>query len=180
MGEGQREPTVQESGAVTGHPNVRTWARARGQDGSGGNRGRSGRGGGRQAGCHRQAEQACGRPTQHRAARVSDHVLGGFAPFLWNPPNRLNCSRGRPLHTHRQGANLQRWERASGSSEEPEPVPPTSGVSELAARPPPPSLLTDGPSVLPPGSSSSCLFTPCQPCMPVIARWCLSRFCAVG
>ena len=56
--EGQGEPTVQETGAVTGHPNVRTWARARGRDGSGGNRGRSARGGGRQEGCHRQEVRA--------------------------------------------------------------------------------------------------------------------------
>ena len=109
-----------------------------------------------------------------------DHVLGGFASFLWNPPNRLNCSRGRPLHTNRQGANLQRWERAPGSSEEPEPVPSMSGMSEIEARPPPPSLITDSPSVLPPGSNPSCLFTPCQPCMPVTVQWCLSRFCTVG
>lgn len=103
-----------------------------------------------------------------------------FASFLWNPPNRLNCSRGRPLHTNRQGANLQRWERAPGSSEEPEPVPSMSGMSEIEARPPPPSLITDSPSVLPPGSNPSCLFTPSQPCMPVTVQWCLSRFCTVG
>lgn len=42
------------------------------------------------------------------------------------------CIFPNRLHTNRQGANLQRWERASGSSEEPEPVPSTSGVSEIA------------------------------------------------
>ena len=128
----------------------------------------------------RKVSQAGSTSLRGADSASGDHVLGGFASFLWNPPNRLNCSRGRPLHTNRQGANLQRWERASGSSEEPEPVPSTSGVSEIAARPPPPSLITDGPSVLPPGSNSSCLFTPCQPCMPVIVQWCLSRFCTVG
>ena len=53
---------------------------------------------------------------------------------------------------HLQAANFQRCECVSGSSEEPEPVPPTSGVSETAACPPSP--IADDPSALPSPTSS--------------------------
>ena len=59
-----------------------------------------------------------------------------------------------PLHTNLQAANFQRCERASGSSKEPQPVPSTSGVSEIAACPPSP--IADDLSALPfPTSSPS-------------------------
>ena len=60
-----------------------------------------------------------------------------------------------PLHANLQVANFQRCKCASGSSREPDPVPPTSGVSETAARPLPP--VSDDPSSLPspPSPSSS-------------------------
>ena len=70
-----------------------------------------------------------------------------------------------PLHTNLQFVNFQRCERASGSSKEPEPVPSASGLSEIAACPPPP--IADNPSTLPllppPVSNSSCLFMQWQP-----------------
>ena len=49
-------------------------------------------------------------------------------------------------------ANFQRSNCAPGSSKEPDPVPPTSAVSETAARPPSP--VADDPPALPPPSSS--------------------------
>ena len=72
------------------------------------------------------------------------------------------------LHTNLQTANFERYECASSSSKEPEPMPSASGVSELLACPPSP--VADGPSALPSPTSSpssirnsSGLFTPCQP-----------------
>ena len=165
-GKNERENILcRRRGRSLGHPNVRT--RARGGTGPGETEAAQvGEEEGRK-GDHKPEVQACGKPTQRPATRVLDHVLGGFASFLLNPCNHLNYSRGSPLHTNLQGANLQRPERASGSSEEPEPVPSTSGVSGIAARPPPLSLITDDPSVFPPGSNSSCLLTLASPCMPL-------------
>ena len=57
-----------------------------------------------------------------------------------------------PLHTNLQVVNFQRYERSSGSSKEPEPVPSTSGMSEIAACPPSP--IADYPSALPSPTSS--------------------------
>ena len=51
------------------------------------------------------------------------------------------------LHTNLQTANFERYECASSSSKEPEPMPSASGVSELLACPPSP--VADGPSALP-------------------------------
>ena len=51
-----------------------------------------------------------------------------------------------------QVASFQRWELASDSRKEPEPVPSTSGMSEIAACPASP--IADDPSSLPPPSSS--------------------------
>ena len=89
------------------------------------------------------------------------NVLHFYAP-------KLEHSMVSPLHTNLQVANFQRCERASGSIKEPEPVPATSGVSEIAACPPSPTA--DNPSALhlppplPPAiSKSSCLFIRCQP-----------------
>ena len=56
------------------------------------------------------------------------------------------------LHTNIQVESFQRCERASGSSKEPEPVPSTSGMSEIAACPPSP--VADDPSALPSPTSS--------------------------
>ena len=68
-----------------------------------------------------------------------------------------------PLCTNLQVTNL-RCEHASGSSEEPEPAPSVSGVSDNAAHPPSP--MADNPSAPPPPttslpsvSHSSCLLT---------------------
>ena len=109
-----------------------------------------------------------------------DRVLGGFASFLLSPCNHLNCSRGSPLHTNLQGANLQRWERASGSSEEPEPVPSTSGVSGIAAC----LFLCLRSLMILQFSLQAVTLLACSlhasPCMPVIELWYFSSFCTVG
>ena len=57
-----------------------------------------------------------------------------------------------PLQTSLQVANLQKYEHACGSNKEPEPVPSTTGVSEIAACPPSP--ITNDPSA-PPSPTSS-------------------------
>ena len=91
-----------------------------------------------------------------------------------------------PLHTNLQVSNFQRGKHASGPTKEPEPVPSTSGVSEIALRL---LLLTIlqlchvPPPLPPPGSNSSCLFTRCQPLyascctvLPYFSRYCTVRF----
>ena len=57
-----------------------------------------------------------------------------------------------PLHMKLQVVNFQRCKRASGSSKEPEPLPSTSGMSEIAAWPLSP--IADNPSALPSPTSS--------------------------
>lgn len=57
-----------------------------------------------------------------------------------------------PLYTKLQVVNFQRYECASDSSKEPKPVPSTSDVSDIAARPPSP--IADDPSALPSLASS--------------------------
>ena len=57
-----------------------------------------------------------------------------------------------PLHTNLQVGNFQRCKPASLYVQGPEPVPSTSGMSEIAARPPSP--IADDPSALPSPTSS--------------------------
>ena len=57
------------------------------------------------------------------------------------------------LHMNLRVANFQRCEHVSGPTEEPEPLPPTSRVTETAARPPSPAA--DDPRALPSPTSSS-------------------------
>ena len=52
-----------------------------------------------------------------------------------------------PLHMNLQVANFQRYERVSGSSKEPEPLPSTSARSGIVACLPSP--IADDPSALP-------------------------------
>ena len=57
-----------------------------------------------------------------------------------------------PLHMNLQVANFQRYERVSGSSKEPEPLPSTSARSGIVACLPSP--IADDPSALPSPTSS--------------------------
>ena len=69
------------------------------------------------------------------------------------------------LHMNLRVANIQRCEHVSGRTEEPEPLPPTSRVTETAARPRLPLLTTRELCHLPPPPvrNPSCLLTQGQP-----------------
>ena len=69
------------------------------------------------------------------------------------------------------------------SSKEPEPVPSTSGLSEIAVCPPSPiadnPLASPSPPPLPPPVSNySCLFIQCHLCVPAVVLY-FSRYCFV-
>ena len=87
------------------------------------------------------------------------------------------ASTGSPQHANLQVVNFQRYECASGSSKEPEPMPSTSGMSEIAVCCP--SSVAESPSALPspacPPSSRRSLLAcslDTSPCMPAVALYC--------
>ena len=87
-------------------------------------------------------------------------------------------STGSPQHTNLQVVDCQRCKCASGSSKEPEPMPPTSGVSETAVCPPSSdicwrpfsSAVSHLLSLLPSELLACSLDT--SPCMPTVAPYC--------
>ena len=105
-----------------------------------------------------------------------------FIFMTWSEVTRYKIQKSTvsPLHTNLQVENFQRCEHATTqtsvdrffkradrteSSKEPEPVPSTSGVSEIAAHPPSP--IADDPSALPSPTSSPSSVPPLSPLLPV-------------